>query len=122
MHYLDGTLLKGETNDFAPARPKFHVVDAASGDSREVDCSNLKAIFFVKSLEGLKGRVERKDMERTGMGKKIQVKFKDGETLVGYTSGYAPNRPSFFVFPADPESNNERIFVMQEATDDIRFL
>lgn len=61
-------------------------------------------------------------MERTGLGKKIQVDFKDGEILVGYSQGFTPNRPGFFVFPADPESNNDRIFVFTAATKAVCFL
>jgi hypothetical protein len=61
-------------------------------------------------------------VERTGFGKKIQVDFKDGETVVGYSSGFTKNRPGFFVFPADPQSNNDRIYVLTSATEDVRWL
>ena len=56
------------------------------------------------------------------MGKKIQVDFADGETLIGYTSGYSPARAGFFVFPADPEDNNEKVFVIVDATEQVSFL
>jgi hypothetical protein len=39
----------------------------------------------------------------------------------GYTSGYSPDRPAFFVFPADPQSNTERIFVVTAATGHVEF-
>jgi hypothetical protein len=60
-------------------------------------------------------------MERPGLGKRIQVKFKDGEVLIGYTSGYSPDRTGFFVFPSDPDSNNEKVFVMTAATANVSF-
>ena len=52
----------------------------------------------------------------------IKVEFKDSETLIGYTSGYSPGRVGFFVFPADPEDNNEKVFVVTAATKDVSFL
>jgi len=39
-------------------------------------------------------------------GKQVEVTFADGEIMVGSTLGYDPNRPGFFVFPADPNCNN----------------
>ena len=49
-------------------------------------------------------------------------RFKDGETQVGYTQGFSPSRPGFFFFPADPDGNNKRIFVVNAATSDVRFV
>ena len=51
----------------------------------------------------------------------VQVTFKDGETLVGATQGYQPDRPGFFLTPADPKSNNERIFVVTKAVARVSF-
>ncbi len=120
VHYLDGHLVKGTTNDFAQNRETFHV-DDQGGQMRTVNTAELKAIFFVKSFEGDQERIERTDIERTGLGKKITVHFKDGETLFGYTTSYTPGRPSFFVFPADPESNNQRVLVLDHSTKKIDF-
>jgi hypothetical protein len=47
---------------------------------------------------------------------KIRVDFLDGEVMYGMTHGYAPSRKGFFVFPADKDTNNERVFVIREAT------
>lgn len=121
LHRLDGSLLKGSTSDFAPARQTFHLKDQDTGQMTVVDTTELKAIFFVKSFEGNQHHIERTDVERTGFGKKIRVHFKDGETLFGYTTSYSPDRPSFFVFPADPESNNQRVFVLDHSTTQIDF-
>lgn len=121
LHRLDGSLLKGSTSDFAPARQTFHLKDQDTGQMTVVDTTELKAIFFVKSFEGNQHHIERTDVERTGFGKKIRVHFKDGETLFGYTTSYSPDRPSFFVFPADPESNNQRVFVLDHSTTRIDF-
>lgn len=122
VHYPDGPLLKGVTNDFFPNKDLFHVVDEETGELREVLLTNLKAVFFVKEFEGDSSYQDRTDVERTGFGKKIQVDFKDGETVVGYCSGFTKNRPGFFVFPSDPKSNNDRIYVITSATEDVRWL
>ena len=121
-HYRNGTLVKGTTTDFNQARHKFHIVEEGSGDKREVGLGELKAVFFVNTLEGQPGHVERTDVERKGLGRKIQVRFKDGETMVGYTSAYSPGRPAFFLFPSDPDSNNQRVFIITDSTDSVEFL
>jgi hypothetical protein len=50
------------------------------------------------------------------------VILKDGEKLVGSTLGYEPNRPGFFIHPADDKSNNIRVFVVQAFVDKVRNL
>jgi hypothetical protein len=122
VHFPDGTLLKGVTNNFFPNKDRFHLTDKDTGQVLEVPLVDLKAVFFVKSFEGNQDYQERSDAERTAVGKRIQVDFKDGETLVGYSQGYSPDRKGFFVFPADPDSNNDRIFVLTAATQAVRFL
>src|SRR5437762_8105831 len=50
--FLDGRMLNGTTQDFFPNRPTFHVLPMDGGSGLEVRCSQLKALFFVKSFEG----------------------------------------------------------------------
>ena len=59
---------------------------------------------------------------RTIQGRKIRVVFTDGEILVGTTQGYDSKRPGFFVFPADTDANNDRVFVLQGATREVAFI
>jgi hypothetical protein len=122
VHLGDGTLVKGTTNNFFPNKEKFHLTVKDTTEVREVLLTNLKAVFFVKNFEGDPNYRERADAERSGLGKRIDVEFKDGETLAGYSQGYSPNRPGFFVFPADPESNNDRVFVLTAATKSVHFV
>lgn len=122
VHFSGGTLRKGVTNDFFPNKDKFHLTDKDTGEVREVTLIGVKAVFFVKDYVGDRAYRERTDVERAGFGKRIQVRFKDGETLIGYSQGFAPNRPGFFVFPSDPQSNNDRIFVLNAATKEVRYL
>lgn len=122
VHRPAGSLLKGVTNDFFPNKDRFHLTDDSTGEVHEVLLAGLKAVFFVKGFDGDSSYQERTDVERVGFGKKIQVDFKDGERLVGYSSGFTKDRQGFYVFPADPQSNNDRIFVITAATKEVCFL
>lgn len=120
--FKDGSVVKGVSNDFAPARDLFHVQRNDGEGTAAVALGDLKALFFVHSFEGNADNRGRADAERHGLGRKIKVTFKDGETLHGYTSGYSADRPAFFVFPADPASNNDRVFVVNDATAQVDFV
>ena len=122
VRFSDGKILKGTTADLFPNKAVFHIKSKDSGTTEEIDIFHLKAIYFVKSFEGNPGYQEKDDIERIGLGKKIRVQFKDGETLVGYTQGYSPNRDIFIVFPSDPDSNNEKVFVVTNATGKVSFI
>jgi hypothetical protein len=113
--------MKGFTNDFMPSKAFLHLhpMDAAAGSQAfPVSVPDLKAIFFVKEFSGNPRYQERKEFEPnfTAAGRKIKVIFKDGELMVGTTQGYQPGRTGFFVFPADPRSNNDRCYVVTPAT------
>lgn len=115
-HYTDGTLLKGTTLDFFPGRPVFHLMEDC-GDIHEVAIDELKAVFFVHTLEGNAARPERRGFfTRYTQGKKVMVEFADGETLFGYTLSYSKRGLGFFMFPGDPDSNNIKIFVVHRST------
>ena len=99
--FLDGKVLKGTTRDFVPTRGEFHVLpDGNEKSPVKVALASLKAIFFVKSFAGKKEHVENKDVAQArGTGRRVLVTFKDGETVAGFTVGYAADRPGFFVIP-----------------------
>jgi hypothetical protein len=123
-HFSDGRVLKGSTQNFLPNRPVFHVLPAAGGAVVEVRCEQLKALFFVKDLAG---DPRRRDLRgflaapgEAAHGKKLAVRFADGELLCGYSLAYQPGRSGFFVFPADSAGNNLRIYVVAAATADVK--
>jgi hypothetical protein len=125
--FADGRMVKGMTADFFPAKDLFHVTilnDATEAQPMEIHARDLKALFFVKDFAGNPDYSERKgfDPSRPPVGRQIRVAFKDGEVLVGTTTGYQPGRPGFFLIPADPNSNNERCYVITAATEEIKFL
>jgi hypothetical protein len=126
VRYQDGQLKKGFTNDFFPNKDLFHLVpmEAPPGSKPEdVRIPELKAVFFVKEFGGKPGYKDKQEFDLTKpvIGRKIQVTFKDGETLLGTTQGYQPGRPGFFVVPADTQSNIERCFVVTAATKEVKF-
>ncbi|HJV21235.1 MAG TPA: hypothetical protein VJ570_01005 [Holophagaceae bacterium] len=120
--FRDGRLVKGQTNDFLPNKDAFHLLpeEAAPGSkAMEVRVAELKALFFVKALKGdsVHAETNRFDpFKPTPPGRKLRVVFADGEELIGTTQGYQPDRPGFFLVPADARSNNERCFVVKAST------
>src|ERR1051326_5533940 len=114
-------MLKGSTGDFVPARKLFHVtVESAPPGSKPIPVhfKDLKAVFFVKDFAGNPSYQDYQELDpnRPVLGRKMKVVFNDGEVVVGTTQGYLPGRQEFFIIPADPNSNNERCFVVIEAT------
>jgi hypothetical protein len=123
-HLVGGKILKGTTQDFFPNRPIFHIIPADGSPAVELRTRQCKALFFVKDYEGNR---ERRDIRgfvngpaETAQGKKIAVKFKDGELLCGYSLSYSADRDGFFMFPSDSGSNNLRVYVVASSTVDIK--
>jgi len=124
VRFREGSMVKGFTHDFHPNREIFHVTEVQDGGKViEVSTSLLKAVFFVKTFEGNKNHRSTDDFSMESLenipGLKVKITFSDGEVMYGTTHGYAPERKGFFIFPADKESNNERVFVMRESTDKV---
>jgi len=125
--FQNGLILKGHTTDFLPAKDRFHLLptDSCPGTPpTEILVTDLKGVFFVRHLNGNPAHLKKNTFESTdnNPGRKIRVVFKDGEILLGMTLGYHPDRPGFFVAPADQCSNNERCFVVTAATREVSLL
>jgi hypothetical protein len=126
LRYSDGKLIKGFTEDCFPNKERFHLIPAnnPSGGPIEVSMKDLKAIFMVRDFIGNLLYKERKrfiEGEKPS-GKKVEVTFVDAEVLVGSTLGYDSKRQGFFIFPADPKSNNIRVYVVSSAAEKVRYL
>jgi len=129
VRYRDGKMIKGVTHDFGPQKKVFHVSAGEKHgrtlDARvfEISLSELKAVFFVKSLEGrqdfssLREVVEEK-LEAQGL-MKVKITFFDGEMLLGTTHGYNPEREGFFIVPLERDTNNLRVFVVSSAVKEV---
>lgn len=117
--FMDGRVIKGTTRDFAPNKEKFHLFpwgDEGGDKALDIVVGALKAIFFVKSYEGNKEHVQDNSFDgAAGQGRKLVVTFKDGEVLAGFTMGYNKKNQGFFLIPADPNSNNERVYVVNSS-------
>ncbi len=129
LRLLDGRLIKGYMDNFSPSDGYVFIEDTSS-NVHEVSVDELKAIFFVRSFEGDKGRSERKSFAGTArQGKRVFVRFKDGESMMGYTEGDVPwqkgffleakKGKGFFLAPVDSESNNIKVFVVAAAVRDV---
>ena len=121
----DGRMVKGTTRDFLPNRPSVHVYVAGDETTRalEVRMDSLKAVFFVKDYVGERTHQAAYDFTRVqGYGRKAQVTFQDGEVIAGFTTGYNPKAQGFFLIPADPGSNNTRVYVINLAVREFRWV
>ena len=124
VRFSDGRVLKGTTEDFFPNRPSFHLRPLGGSEVLDIRCKELKAVFFVKDFAGDPKRHEARSFERAttdiSRGKKIAIRFKDGELIFGFTLTYMPDRSGFFITPADPSSNNLRIYVLIHAAREVK--
>ena len=116
--YLNGRLVKGYTFDFGPAQPRFHIFAEPSptGLSTLIQVHELKALFFVRDFAGDPGRQDGQQLPPGEPGRHVEVRFRDGEVMVGTIEGGSTSDPGFFLVPADPGSNNLRVYVVAAAT------
>ena len=122
--YRTGEVVKGYTRDFFPERPVFHVLPKGGQVSVQVKTPELKGVFFVRDLLGNRLRNKGRRFPAVDLGphtgRRVAVLFDDGELLVGYSQTYSAEKAGFFVFPADPNSNNMRVYVLRAATKQVK--
>lgn len=120
----NGDVVKGYTRDFFPDRPLFHVLPKGGQVAFAVKTADLKALFFVRDLLGNRMRNKGRRFPAVDQGpqtgRRIAVLFEDGELLVGYAQTYSADKAGFFVFPADSQSNNIRVYVLRAATRQVK--
>ncbi|HEX9758154.1 MAG TPA: hypothetical protein VGB26_10205 [Nitrospiria bacterium] len=135
VHYQDNKILKGYIQPFQlpNAEASFSREEKNPTEILKIPLKELKAIYYVKSHEGNKTYREKRRFGLTSSkGKKVMIKFKDREIACGFVTDNLPwilgkNQPDpdparfgFFLFPADPESNNTKIFVLTRAVEEIQ--
>ena len=128
LRFLDGKIVKGYMGDFSPADNYITVVDERLNE-QDVQLNKLKAVFYVKSFEGNKHYSDKKSFTKTiQKGKKILVRFKDGERLIGYLEGDVPwqrgfflesKKGGFFIIPSDDQTNNIKAFVVSTSVTNV---
>jgi len=122
VRYNDGRMLKGFGRDFFPAKGQVHVwprPDAPPQSRISVQLTHLKAVFFVHDFAGATG-IEMPPPSANS-GRVVDVTFIDGEILGGRTLTYSAEGPGFFMTPTDCTSNNQRIFVVNNAVRTVQF-
>lgn len=128
LRFLDGRMLKGFIKDFTVVEDYVFIEDESS-EKQKIKLKELKAIFFVKKFEGNKSHREKKSF--TGVkpaGKRLFIRFKDGEQMTGFLEGDTPwekgfflekKERGFFFRPVDEDCNNIRIFVVTSSLQDV---
>jgi hypothetical protein len=123
--FLDGRRLKGYIYNFSAQKVGFRLFleqDTLQREGTNVQMKDLKAIFFARDFVGNREYSESQTLTGQNQGRKAEVTFRDGEKLVGTTDAYNPQKLGFFLVPADPRSNNLRVFVITKNATHIRWI
>lgn len=123
--FLDGRRLKGYIYNFSAQKDRFRLFleqDTRQREGTDVQMKDLKAIFFAKDFIGNSEYTESQILTSQNGCRKAEVTFRDGEKLVGTTDAYNPQKIGFFLVPADPRSNNLRVFVITKNATQIRWI
>jgi len=123
--FVDGRRLKGYVYDFSALKEYFNVSPPdkpLKEHGVKVLMKDLKAVFFVKDFTGNPQYHDQPIVDEHIHGRKIEVSFPDGETIIGKTEGYNPQKLGFFLMPGDPASNNIRVFVVNKNAQKVRFV
>lgn len=123
--FLDGRRLKGYIYNFSAQKDRFRLFleqDTLQREGVDVQMKDLKAIFFARDFVGNREYTESQTLSSQNGGRKAEVTFRDGEKLVGTTDAYNPQKTGFFIVPADPRSNNLRVFVITKNVTQIRWI
>ncbi len=132
LRFDDGKVLKGYLKEFSQESQKISFEELGDKKFRSVAVEDLKAIFFVRGFEGDK---KYKEQKKYGIskkkGRKIFIRFRDNESLMGYLEGDMPwdkgfflskpdqKKTGFFILPGDEKSNNIKVYVIKSAVKDI---
>jgi len=129
VKYQNGEIIKGWVEDFRTDRESFilyPLIEYSEEEMLDIKFSSLKAVFFIKDFMGDKDykkvRTFNIDLKITPSQRKLIVNFKDGEHLYGTSHSYGRYKIGFFVYPIDPKDNNERVFVIHSAAENIRIM
>ncbi|MBI5102167.1 MAG: hypothetical protein HZB33_10080 [Nitrospirae bacterium] len=132
FRFNSGEVVKGFLTDFRPDLPTLDMEDASNGSRTRVPMEELKALFFVRSFEGDNEYKEKKAYGGSkAKGNRAFIRFRDGESLVGFLEGDVPwkrgfflskqgaEMKGFFLLPADEDTNNLKVFVIASSISDV---
>lgn len=91
----------------------LRVVDEG-GEAVEVPLARLKGIFYTKQPQE---RLLARDLpaESIFLGTNATIEFEDGEVMIGRIGSFDGAQPGFFLYPASPQDNNSRVYVVTAA-------
>lgn len=115
IRYLDGRVEKAlALRAMAFNRSAFQAI-TDGGEVKSYPLAQLKAVFFVKDLVGDASYHEKKELGAGSprIGYEVKVTFHDGEVIVGRSMNPTFDDHGFYMEPADPRSNNRRLFVVR---------
>lgn len=132
LRFVDGKMLKGLVKELKLTDDYLFIEDE-SDHQLKVRLKELKAIFFVKTFEGNRAHHEKKTFSNTPpASKRVFIKFKDGETMMGFMEGEIPWQRGFFlesmkdrgfpIIPVDEDSNNIKILIITSAVKDVALI
>ncbi len=135
IRFNSGKILKGYIVDFTAYTDIVVVQDIETNKEHGIPIQELKAIFFVKTFEGDSLYRDKKMYGiRENIGRKVYIRFNDGESMMGFLEGEIPwekgfhlSKPTstlkgFFFIPVDVDSNNKKVFVFSSAIKDITLM
>ena len=125
-------VVKGYLKAFSDETGAVIVEDTQSRMEHSIPVEDLKAVFFVKTFEGFSEYREKKIYGiRDNIGRKVYLKFYDGESLVGFLEEKVPpekifnltkpdpNTRGFYMIPVDADCNNNRVFAVWNSIKDM---
>ncbi|HHQ49659.1 MAG TPA: hypothetical protein ENK19_12355 [Acidobacteria bacterium] len=115
LRFRDGKVVRGRLAD--PFEPGDRAVEAVTEDGNRLSVSldELKAIFFLKDPKKRRYEMEFGVTEEKHLGAPARVVFQDGEIMHGQIETYSMADGGFFIYPANRDSNNEKVFVIAGA-------
>ncbi len=124
VHMKSGTIYKGVTHDFDPARESFHLLPGEGGGVPvRLRIDDMKALFYVRDYVGNRHFVSRQDFQGVaGGGRQVVLTFRDGEEMWGLVENPEDEGAGFFLTPADKRDNNVRVFVVRSSLKDVRMV
>lgn len=119
-----GLVIRGSTLEFNPERPSFRVSPDVGGRGVEVKVRDLKALFFPKLAPGADPTASSaaqyvRPTDPARDGKRIVIRFEDNEVMTGFTLSYRADRVGFYLFPDDPHSQHEKVFIVNRVVTEV---
>ena len=103
IHTLEGQVHRGTVHDL-DLQDDVLPLQQPDGRLVRIPARRLKAVFFVLAPGG---------KPLPTRGERVQVTFRDGRQVVGYSEDHNSGDPGFFVVPSDARTNTARVYVFR---------